>query len=329
MVNASEQPLRGGFGRLLIVGVALALVGPVGLVTLPLTALLAASGARSRGEIVTAAAAGVVSLWWLLQVGDPQDQLVRAAAVLGTGTLVTLALTTRLTLTNRSLIAVALAAVGVGLILLAPGVSWDEIRWWVGYDVGFAARTAISWMWIRNPVGPAGTMSEETAAQLENFTEGFVVWMADLFPAFLALFSLAAFAFASIVYHRICLAPRGQAPGRFRDFRFSEHLGWAAAVPLAVILLTHWAGAKRVAANILVVAAALYAVRGAAVLGFRISLLQWPGVFTLTLATVLAVVVVFSLEFTLPTILTTTIIIGVLDSGLDLRRRWAPPQAGS
>jgi hypothetical protein len=208
-------------------------------------------------------------------------------------------------------------------------VSWDEIRWWAGYNVGFAARTAISWMWIRNPAGPAGTMTEDAAAQFESFTENLVVWMADLFPAFLALFSLAGFAFATAVYHRICIAPRGLAPGRFRDFRFSEHLGWVAAAPLAVILLTEWAGAKRVAANILVVAAALYAMRGAAVLGFRISLLQLSGVFTFTLAAVLAVLVVFSLEFTLPAILTTTIIIGVLDSGLDLRRRWAPPQAGS
>ncbi len=329
MATSSEQPHRGGLGRLLIVGVALALVGPVGLVTLPLTALLFASGARSRDEVVVASAAGGVSIWWLLQVGDPQDQLVRAAAVLGTATLVVLALSTRLSLTNRSLIAVSAGAAGVGLLLLSPGVSWAEIRWWAGYNVGFAARTAISWMWVRNPVGPASTMSDDAATQLESITEGLVVWMADLFPAFLALFSLAGFAFAAAVYHRICLAPKGRAPGRFRDFRFSEHLGWAAAVPLAVILLTEWVGAKRLAANILVVAAALYAVRGAAVLGFRITLLRLSGVFTLTSAAVLAVLVVFSLEFTLPAILTATIVVGVLDSGLDLRRRWAPPQAGS
>lgn len=329
MVNWSEQPHRGGLGRLLLAGVTLALIGPVGLLTLPLTALLLASGVRSQREILTVSAAGAMSLWWLLQVGDPQDQLVRTAAILGTAAFATLALSTRLSLTNRSLVAVSAAAAGVGLLLLAPGISWREIRWWAGYNVGFAARTAISWMWIRNPAGPAGTISDAAAAQLEEITEGFVVWMADLFPAFLALFTLAGFTFAAAVYHHICPAPKGQAPGRFRDFRFSEHLGWAAAAPLAVILLTEWTGAKRLAANILVVAGALYAVRGTAVLVFRLLLLRLSGAVTWGMATVLAVLVIFWLEFTLPAILTAAIVVGLLDSGMDLRRRWVPPPVGS
>jgi hypothetical protein len=314
---------------LLLAGVTLALIGPVGLLTLPLTALLLASGVRSQREIITASAVGAMSLWWLLQPGDPQDQLVRTAAILGTAAFATLALSTRLSLTNRSLVAVSAAAAGVGLLLLVPGISWHEIRWWAGYNVGFAARTAISWMWIRNPAGPAGTISADAAAQLEEVTEGFVVWMADLFPAFLALFTLAGFAFAAAAYRHICPAPKGQAPGRFRDFRFSEHLGWAAAAPLAVILLTEWTGAKRLAANILVVAGALYAVRGTAVLVFRLLLLRLSGAVTWGMATVLAVFVIFWLEFTLPAILTAAIVVGLLDSGMDLRRRWVPPPVGS
>ena len=89
--------------------------------------------------------------------------------------------------------------------------------------------------------------------------------------------------------------------------------------PLAILLLTKAATLKLMAANVLVVAGLLYALRGAAVAWFGLTLTGGPGFLTTGL-------IAFSVMFMLPVVLIGAIFIGVVDAGLDLRRRWPTPQ---
>jgi uncharacterized protein YybS (DUF2232 family) len=94
-------------------------------------------------------------------------------------------------------------------------------------------------------------------------------------------------------------------------------LGWAAAIPLIVVLVPWLTAAKAAAANFLLVAAALYAFRGLAVGAFVLQLLGAGGV-------VVWLVTALVLFFLLPVLVGGAIVLGVVDSGLDLRRRMQP-----
>jgi uncharacterized protein YybS (DUF2232 family) len=123
---------------------------------------------------------------------------------------------------------------------------------------------------------------------------------------------------ATALYRRFAPAANVKM-GRFRDLRFSEHLGWVAVVALAIVLATRAATVKLLAANVLVVSGLLYALRGAAVTWYGLTLSGGPGFLTTGL-------IAFSVVFMLPVVLIGTILVGVVDAGLDLRRRWATPQ---
>ena len=144
---------------------------------------------------------------------------------------------------------------------------------------------------------------------------------ADNYAAMTGLKLLAGLALATALYHRFARHPRGAPLGRFRDFRFSEHLGWAAAIPLVIILLPDLIRAKVAASNLLLLVGALYALRGLAVAAFVAGLAG-----TGPVATALAVMAGF---FMLPVALGVGILLGVLDAGMDLRRRWSKPPAGN
>ena len=143
--------------------------------------------------------------------------------------------------------------------------------------------------------------------------------MADLFPAALAVQLIAGFALATLLYGRMS-GPTGRPLGRFRDFRFTEHLGWAAVVALAIVLLTRLATMKLLAANVLIVTGVLYALRGAAVVWFAWAMAGGPGLLSIAM-------IIFSIVFLLPVVLAGTILLGVVDTGLDLRQRWSTPRA--
>jgi hypothetical protein len=85
-----------------------------------------------------------------------------------------------------------------------------------------------------------------------------------------------------------------------------------------MILRLAWA--KAVATNLLVVTGALYALRGAAVAAFAATM---SGSSFFTIAVVAAATILM-----LPVVLGGAILLGVLDAGVDLRRRLANPPAG-
>ncbi len=219
---------------------------------------------------------------------------------------------TRLSFTSRGLLAVASAAIGIGLLMALVGSSLGELSWWVEHRMSVTARLLMGSVW-----GAGGTGGE----QFEALFASVVRLTATFFPALTGLEILAGLGIATGIYHRVALRPQGRPLERFRAFRFSEHLGWAMVIPLVVVVVPKLAAAKAAAANILLVTATLYVLRGAAVAASGLHLVGGGGLFLWVLVAVATLLM-------LPVVLAGAILLGVLDAGLDFRRRWSTPSAG-
>lgn len=283
---------------------------PAALFALPLALLLAATPPRTKREIIVAAVAGSFSIAWLITAGELPDQLMRAGIVIAVTVFVPGAVYTRTSVTHRALLAVALAAFAVGNMLYVVGSSWGELHWWVGHRAGYTARVLSSAMWMAQDPTASGLSQ---VAQLVNDAVRFT---ADYHAGIVALELMAGMVLGTAIYHRVAATPRGTAVGRLRDFRFNDQLGWVAIVPLGVVLLPKLTAARLAAANVLLVLGALYAIRGVAVIAFGLSLLRVGG-------GLVAVLVALAALLLLPVALPGAILLGVVDSRLDIRRRWS------
>jgi hypothetical protein len=320
MTSVSEPRHRGlGLWLTITGGIAFAILAPVGLLTMPLAALVLVRRPGTQVRLSTAMLAGGISVWWLAWPGDPPDQAARAAAVIGTGVFAWTWRYTMWSLAHRAISATAAAGLGVSALVPVLGTSWSQIRWWVESRIAVTTQLLLARLAAGAPPGPEGA-TDPMVLQLEEWIDMAVPLMADFFPATIAIEMLAGFALATALYRRLVATAGETVDGRFRDFRFTEHFGWVPVLALAVLLAP---GAPRtIAANMLVVAGVLYALRGAAVAWFGIRLAGEPGFLT-------TVLIVFSIVFMLPVVLIGAILLGVADTGLDLRRRWVTPRAES
>lgn len=300
--------------RLLFGGLLYVAFAPAALFALPLAALLATSPLKTAKEAITLAIAGGFSLAWLLDVGSLPEQVVRAGAVLTTATFVLITRYNAKPVVCRSLAAVSVAALTVAGLLVALGSSWEELRWWVDHEASLSVRWVSQILWMQARNGSAA------AAELATLVTDSVRYTADYFPAVLALQLIAGLALATAIYVRVAEAPHGSGLGRFSRFRFNENIGWVAIPPLLVILIPMLATAKIGATNLLIVLGALYALRGASVIAFGLQLVGAGSGFMMA-------VVVVGAFLILPVAVAGAILLGVVDSGLDLRRRWRPPPA--
>src|SRR5438874_479115 len=266
MTASLERPPAGSLGRLVLVAVAFGLLVPAPVFAFPLMALLVTSRPESRGEVVLAAIAGVLSLWWFLLPGNPPDQVLRAGLLLGTTTYVMLNRLSPLSFTHRALLSLGAAVAGVAVFFVIFDWSWNELHWWVMTQRTFEGNQALAV--IRAGAAGGSPATVEMINNLEAVLGQSARFEADNYAAMTGLKLLAGLALATALYHRFARHPRGAPLGRFRDFRFSEHLGWAAAIPLVIILLPDLIRAKVAASNLLLLVGALYALRGLAVAAF-------------------------------------------------------------
>ena len=100
-----------------------------------------------------------------------------------------------------------------------------------------------------------------------------------IFPALLALQSLAALALAWATYHRLGRARLGAPLKPLKEFRFNDQLVWGLIVGLTIMLLPTLKALHGAGKNLLVFFATLYAVRGFAVLAWFMA----PGALGVTL----------------------------------------------
>lgn len=116
---------------------------------------------------------------------------------------------------------------------------------------------------------------EETAKTLTDISRAGIV----VFPALLALESLAALALAWATYHRFSRARLGAPLKALREFRFNDQLVWGLIVGLVIMLLPTLSTLSGVGKNLLVFFGALYALRGLGVLSWFMA----PGSLGVTL----------------------------------------------
>jgi hypothetical protein len=288
------------------------LATPVALVALPVVALLVAAGIRSRRTVLLGLPAAVLALWWLLQTGDLPNQVMRAALVF---TSVTFAVASRrpdLSFTHRALLALGVAALGIAASFVLFGWSWERLHWWVGFQSGAALRLVLSATMVTSDSGSV----DLDRPNFDEVLNDLVRTSADLFPAALALQLLVCLALAVVVVTRLGRVRFGRPFGPLAEFRFSEHLGWLLAVAIVLLLVPGLGPARPLAVNLLVVMAALYALRGMAVV--------LSGLKAVRAGPILYGVAAMAVFFVLPG----TVLLGVLDAGLNLRRR-RPPRTGA
>jgi hypothetical protein len=152
-------------------------------------------------------------------------------------------------------------------------------------------------------------LADSLAAQLEGQLHAAPDYALTLFPAMLALESLAALALAWAVYHRVGRARLGPPLSRLRDFRFSDHMVWGLIAGL-VMVVSGSAQFGGIGANLLLFFGVLYAVRGMGVVLWFLA----PG------RLVMALLIGFALLFWY-VLGMLALGVGVGDTWLDWRRR--------
>ncbi|MDT8367810.1 MAG: DUF2232 domain-containing protein [Longimicrobiales bacterium] len=180
--------------------------------------------------------------------------------------------------------------------------AWAAIDWRVGERIRLGIGMAMESLGIFGdaPLAPETreAIHEAIGVQIE------------LFPAILALGSLAALGLAWWMYGRwACGSARPL--GRVKEFRFSDHLVWLLIVGLALVLFGVGDGWARAGSNTLVFMGTLYVLRGVGVVLFVNGGMSIFG----------AVVFALAVLFVAPIVIAGMLVIGVGDTWLDLRRR--------
>ncbi len=145
----------------------------------------------------------------------------------------------------------------------------------------------------------------------------------QIFPALLALESLAALALAWATYHRIGRTRLGARLAPLTEFRFNDQLVWGLIVGLTILFLPTLAAFRSLGSNLLVFFGALYALRGLGVLAWFLAPTAILGSVTIGLAVLLPIwpdPAVFGFLL----LLTTALGLGLGDTWADWRRRPRP-----
>lgn len=282
------------------------LVAPPVFLLGPLAGLLVLSRPATGREWVWVGGLTAWSAVWLAQTGGIGSQLIRASAVLVTGAFLALTLWRPSNRLGQALAATVLAAGALAAWMDGLGIQVASVRRAIEADLGAYYRV------LQSELAGAGG-SRELLAQMSQAGDT----VAQLYPGLLALASIGGLRLAWVWYHRIAERPFGPPPRPFTAFGFSDQLvwGWVAALGLYLFGGGGWQAAG---ANLLLVLAALYAVRGLAVFAAGSARVPSPVVATL------AIVAMFLLPFVAGGLL----ILGLADTWLDFRRRLATPSTG-
>lgn len=299
---------RGGWGAALalaLVATLISAIHPALLIAVPLALLLIAlpplrSPYRLIGLVLLASLFAVPPtgpLWyaergWALMVGA----VFLAAVTLRPGGFL-----------PRGIVAVATACVAGAAILIGSG-GWQRVEWAVARRFRDAASF---WTSRLNSAGdPSMAEVSETfrrVADLETM----------LYPAMLALASLAALAVAWWGYRRL-VERSGETLAPMREFRFADHLVWVLIGGTALLIMPLGEVASRAGANLATFMAGLYLLRGMAIV---VALTNVAGVGAFFLGVVAVLL--------LPLFAGAALVIGLSDTWLDLRRRATSDDAAS
>jgi hypothetical protein len=286
------------------------------------------------GLLLVSRPASLREWWWLFGTGlwiaislqasgGIAVQMLQAWGIFLTGAFLALMLWRPRPFVDWALGATVVGFAAVTVCAWSLGLHWQEIQLAVAHD---------GWEYCRSLLGPDGLQgavqgllhrplsAEATAglqATVEAMSEG-IGTVAAFYPAMLVLVALPGLAVAWNWYHRIAARPIGQPTGPFRTFRFNDQLVWAVVVGLGLVLFGAPEPASRLGANVVLVSAGLYAVRGAAVASALSGARSAALLLVLVLGTILL----------LPVVLGGLISLGLADTWLDFRRRRVPSITG-
>lgn len=232
-------------------------------------------------------------------------------------------------LPDRPFFSRALSALGlaVGIALLLASLGAVTIR---GAELvlveQFAARNSSTmgawqqmlrqyageWNQLVSRMPSAGALTVDLEQALREMSR----MASRVFPALLALQSLAALGLSWTLYHRLARTRIGPPLGQLREFRFSDQLVWGLVAGLAIVLLPTMEPLQNVGLNLLVFFGALFALRGLGIIAWFLS----PG----GVATALAFVVAMLVWPVLAAIAAVAFGLGLGDTWLDWRRRARP-----
>lgn len=161
-------------------------------------------------------------------------------------------------------------------------------------------------------------------AQTEHYLKKLSGVALGVYPALLALESLAGLGLAWATFHRLSRTRLGSPLGALRDFRFNDQLVWGLIVGLTIVFLPTLTLFRGLGRNLLVFFGALYALRGLGVLAWFLA----PGAlvasvtvgFAMFLFPVLNVVAALGFTF----LLIAAFGLGLGDTWADWRRRARP-----
>jgi hypothetical protein len=212
----------------------------------------------------------------------------------------------------RALLALAIA-VGTGLGWVATTAGWSDFDQRVREHLLTVSKTAMDQL-------EAQAEGSAWVTQLAAAAQEMALLQWTLFPALVALQSLAALGLASWVVTRMRRGDGGPFTLRpLRDFRFNDQLVWIVIAGLLLVLLPLSALAARAGWNALLFMAGLYALRGVGIFVFLVG--GAPTFFSVVLGTL-------TLLFLYPLVVTTAVVVGLMDTWLDLRARAKlPPRA--
>jgi hypothetical protein len=282
------------------------LVAPPMFVFGPLVGLLLLSRPATLREWVWLAIAVLWSAAWLSQTSGLSGQFARAAAVLVSGSFLALTVWRPSNQLSRALAATGGAAVALGAWMVGLGLRWSELREAIQVDLASFDRVArTQWQ------GMSG--ATEALADLTAMSDT----VSTLYPGLLALAAIAGLRLAWTWYHRIAERPIGPAPAPFAAFSFNDQIVWGLIAGIA-LLLAPLPAAGVVGANLVLVWAALYAVRGLAVFAALSRQVPAPVLVVLGAITLLL----------LPFVLGGLTLLGLADTWLDFRRRLTPVTGG-
>lgn len=289
--------------------VLMAPVSPLVLVAVPAAVQLLAF---RRGDLVSVAVAGLLLALAFAGAGPSADPLWYAergwALLLGGGFVAATALAEEVGPTARAVVAVGVAAGAVlATGLLRPDLV-AELDWWVERELSAAALSAADLM---SAAGMGGVLDDGGYLRALR-------WQHLLYPAFLALASVAALGVGRFLVDR--LSGRAKVPGPFRDFRFEDRLVWVLVAGLALLLAPAGEELARVGENAVLFMGGLYLLRGTAVL-------FWVGAATVTSGWMAALWIVAALAL-YPVAALAALVLGLGDTWLDVRRRLASLVAG-
>jgi len=302
-----------GWGAILALTLAAAVLSVVHtwlLILVPLALLLIALPPWRPGLVLLGLALGYLALPG--DTGDPVANAERGwVLLLGAWFVVAVVVRPAATFMSRALMAVAATVVTAAGVLAMKSGAWAQLDWEIGRRLRAGTSDVLALLTYQLGADPAGSglvAAGYQAVQLQT----------RIYPALLALASVAGLAVAWWIYRR--LQDRESRPlAPLREFRFSDELIWAFILGVVLVAFPLGEAAVRLGANMLAFTGVLYALRGVAVI---LALAGAPGIGWIVFAA-LAVI------FMYPLVMAATFVVGLTDTWLDLRSRRVAAGPGS